>query len=510
MIERSILTAALTGALWLLLAPPEKNGRARTAAAAVLLALLAWTLLAWTQNVRYFPDPFPDELPPLKALFLQAAGVLLATAAFAAAGGRGRARLGAAFGLTLSAVGWCASRWPTLTRAIEMNGGTFAGPFLAALLGTAFALTAAAVAAALLLEGARSHALKLVALAALLWAVPTASVEFALTRWWGLGPRTLAEAAAIPTNDDAGTVTILRLTASRGFAVIRETARMAAQNVDLSAESLTKIDLFLKRVGYRDVFAREAVEDLRRGWLLWWDTDRALDAMMISVPGRVHPDYRGALDLIKVGPMTAERYDKLEQLAAAAVPGSGGFEQVTASQYIFEGFAAAYARFGDEPKARQWLARIDNLMMVSEKKLEIAPLEDFRSGRVTGSLLIDGRPAGAVQVGLFEIWRTTPTAPGARLLSAAAFPDENGGFAFSDLGPGEYELALLGRPEDLRGQVLGSPGRFELGDDHRVEALPPIRIERDVLPTPEAFAPSRLPEAPVPDVPEPPLLWRKR
>jgi hypothetical protein len=157
-----------------------------------------------------------------------------------------------------------------------------------------------------------------------------------------------------------------------------------------------------------------------------------------------------------------------------------------------------------------WLARIDNLMMVSEKKIEVAPLEEFRSGGVTGSLLIDGRPAGAVVVGLFEIWRTTTAVPSARLLSASAFPDENGGFAFANLGPGEYELGLLGRVDQLRGRVFGSPGRFRLDEEHPAAALSPIRIERDVLAVPESFGPARLPEAPTPETPEPPLLWRKR
>ncbi|MFI5347800.1 MAG: hypothetical protein ACHQ51_15625 [Elusimicrobiota bacterium] len=484
LLERSFLTAALTVALWFLLAPSEENGRARTAAAGLLLALLCWTLMGWTDSVRLFPDAFPQELPLSTAVALEFAGLILGAAAFAAARGRGNARLGAAFGLTMSALGWCASRWPMLARAIEMNGGKFAGPFLSTILGSVFALTAAGVAAAILYEEVRPHALKLVLAAAGIWAVATAGTEFALSRWWGLGPRSLAEAAGVSTGDDSDEAAIIRLVPARGHSVSRETVRMEEQGVSLTPQTLTKLDAFLQRVGYRDVFADEALDDLRRGWLMWWESDRALDAMMISVPGRVHPDYRGALDLIKVGPLTAERYDKLDQLAAMAVPGSGGFEQVTASQYIFEGFAAAYARFDDEPKARKWLSRIDNLMMVSEKKLEIAPLEVFRNGRVTGSLQIDGRPAGAVVVGLFEMWRTTTATAGTRLLSASAsaFPDENGGFSFTNLGPGEYELALLGRVDELRGEIQGSPGRFEVSEERPSVDLPPIRIERDVLP----------------------------
>jgi hypothetical protein len=468
------------------------------------------------------PDVFPLELEPTLALALQAAGMLLGAAAFAAAG-RGRARLGAAFGLAMSAIGWCASRWPQLARAVDLSGATWVGPFLGSLAAPAFALTAAGVAAALLLKDLKPKALTLVIAAAALWAVPTFATEAALARWWGLGPRTLSEAVGVATGEDSQTATVLRLAPSRGRTTSRENVRMAASlqdlrpdeppstGVDLSPESIAKLEGFLQRSGYRGVFAAEALAHVRRGWLMWWDADHALDAMMLSVPGRVHPDYRGALDLIKVGPMTAERFAKLEQLEAAATADPRtGFEQVTASQYIFEGFAAAYARFGDEAKARRWLSHIDNLLLVTEKKVEVAPLEDFRTGRITGSLLLDGRPAGSVMVGLFEIWRTTPTSSGLRLLSGSTFPDANGTFTFSDLGPGQYELGLLGRAEDLRGRLIGSPGRFEIGYDRPAATLLPITIERDILPAGQAFAPGGLPEAPQPETPEPPLLWQKK
>ncbi len=423
----------------------------------------------------------------------------------------------------MSAIGWCASRWPQLSRALDLSGATFAGPFLAGSVAPALALTAAGVAAALLLEDLKPRALVLVVAAAALWAAPTLATEAALTRWYGLGPRTLSEAAGVPTGEDAQIAAVVRLASSRGRTTTRESVRMTSSlqdlrpdeppstGVDLSPESIAKLEGFLQLTGYRGVFAGEALAHVRRGWLMWWDAEHALDAMMLSVPGRVHPDYRGALDLIKVGPMTAERFAKLEQLdAAATADPHTGFEQVTASQYIFEGFAAAYARFGDEAKARRWLSHIENLLLVTEKKVEVAPLEDFREGKVSGSLLLDGRPAGSVMVGLFEIWRTTPTAAGVRLLSGSTFPDENGVFSFSNLGPGQYELGLLGRPEDLRGQVTGSPGRFEIGYERPLAALTPISIERDILPAGQAFSPGGLPEAPTPETPEPPLLWRKR
>ncbi|MFZ8439374.1 hypothetical protein ACO1M2_13355, partial [Staphylococcus aureus] len=94
-------------------------------------------VMTWTRADRLFPDAYPAELTAVEALRLQGLGLLLGAAVFSAAGRR--ARVGAAFGLLASALGWCASRWPHLSRAIELDGGIFAGPFIAALLAAAFA-----------------------------------------------------------------------------------------------------------------------------------------------------------------------------------------------------------------------------------------------------------------------------------------------------------------------------------------------------------------------------------
>ncbi len=507
MIEQLVLSLFLGCLLWRLLAPSRDHGALRLSLAAVLLFALCWTLMTWTRGDRRALDAFPLELLPFDALRLQAAGMILGAAAFSSAGAR--AGRGAVFALLVGMIGGCASRWPQLARAIELCGGIFAGPFLATLLGAAFAATAAFIAACLLRADWKPHAVALTFAAACLWGLPTGMTEYALSRWWGFGPRSLAEAANVPSDDETRAAAVVRLSGLRGRTFTREAAYAAVQGVSLSPESLNKLQAWLERTGYRGVFAREALSDLRRGWLMRWDAERALDAMMTDVPGRAHPDYRGALDLIKAGPKTPRRYMKLDRLARSAAAGTAGFEDATQSQYIFEGFAACYARFGDEGQARKWLIRVDNLFGVSEKKLEIAPVEDLREGRVSGSLLIDGRPAGAVLVGLFEVWRATPSAPGVRLLSGSVFPDEDGRFEFPDLGPGRYELALRGRPADLRGRIEGSPGRFEVGYERREIKLPPIRIEREIERVP-SFSPSRLPEAPSPEVLEPPLFWRKR
>jgi len=131
---------------------------------------------------------------------------------------------------------------------------------------------------------------------------------------------------------------------------------------------------------------------------------------------------------------------------------------------------------------------------------------------VSGQLQVDGRVAPSVRVGLFLIWKSS-SASGAvtsRLLSGSSYTDEDGRFSFAELGPGRYCLALMARPELLRGRVLDSPDEFELGYDKPEAVLPAIRIEREILSVPESFAPGGLPEEPMPRVPERPPLWLRR
>lgn len=409
-------------------------------------------------------------------------------------------------------MGWSASRWPQLARALELSGWTFVGPLLAAALPTAVALTAGAAGFILLSDDARPHARALLLGLCAAWVFPTLATEAALLRWWGFGPRTLAEAVGVPTNRSAQTQTVLWLYSSRGHAVQKDAVRMAADAVDLSPQSLVKIEDFLQRTGSRDIFASEAVSAVRQGWRQWWEADRALDALTLAVPGRVHPDYRRALDLIKAGPLNSVRYARLEALAAESLRSSAGFEDVAQTQYIFEGFSAAYARFGDEEKARKWLYRIDNLWPVNDKRIEVTPVSDFRDGRVSGQLQVDGRVAASVRVGLFLVWKSS-SASGvvtSRLLSGSSYTDEDGRFSFMELGPGRYCLALMARPELLKGRVLDSPDEFELDYDKPEAVLPAIRIEREILSSPESFAPGGLPEEPTPRVRDRPLLWPRR
>ncbi len=452
-----------------------------------------------------FPDAFPLELSSSDALALQLSSLVLGAAAFAAARGRQGLAAGAAFGLIASAVGWCASRWPQLTRAIELCGGVFLSVVLTTLLTTALAATCAALAVALVREDWRPLSRRLVFGLVAVWGAATLGADTVLSRAYGFGPRSLATAAGVPTNRDARTLAVAWLYPTRGRSYHVDARRMSTETTDLTADSIARLEDFLARTRFQGVFTQEALSAVRLGHLQWWDEERALDALMISVPGRAHPDYLHALELLRAGPVTAERYGKLEQLAAATGRRVEGFEKGADAQRIFEGFSAAYARFGDEVKAREWLARLDGLWAVSDKRIEVGSLEDLREGRVEGTLLLDDKGAIGLKAGLFLVWRSSATQMTHYWLSGSRIPDQDGKFYFDGLGPGLYTLGLLGRPEDLRGAFLGLPGIFEVTYARPDVLLNPIRIQRELEPSTEAFGPGGLPEGRVPTVPELPL-----
>jgi hypothetical protein len=454
---------------------PPDTGRVRETALFLALLAAGALLREWTSAERLAGMDFPLPLDPFRAAVLLA-GVALAFAAAFALAGRGFLA-GLAVGLALGPAGWCAARWQSLGRAVELSGSAFFGWLLAAATVPLLALTAAFLVEAVVDKQWRPRAPRLAALAAGLWLLPTFAGEALLSKVWGYGPASLAEAAEVPTKADAQVMTVAWLYPARGEAVRVEDRRMSDERVDLSPESLAKLETFLERRRLRDVFADDALAAVRRGWLLWWEAERALDAAMLAVPGRAGPDYRRALELLRAGPLNDARLAKLRQLDAAATQNRrAGFEGVTASQYIFEGFSGAYARFGLEDDARRWLYKIDDLWPVNDKRIEVTPIEDMRDGRIAGRLLQDGRGVSDVRVGLFFAWRSTATNSTHYFLSGSVFPDADGRFEFDALGPGRYHLALMGARERLAGGVRGSPGFIELGYDRPDAMLAPIRL----------------------------------
>lgn len=469
--------------VWRLVPPDPEASPARIRLQALSCFVFAAAAASW---------PFAARIGSDGAAMLALAAEVSGAAAFGC-GPSPRARRalgGALLGLFLSAVGVFAHDWRPLLGAVERL--SFAGAFFGALLPLLCALSAAAACAVCLVPDLRPYRNRALAAILVAWAGSAWTAEHLLRTRWDFGPRSLAEAADVPHAREArvSVVAVLRPTGGREY--LWERRIHAALGVDASPGSLERVHAYLERRGYRTLFLREGLAALRKGWLDSWEADRALEAAALAVPGRVTPDYVLALNLLRSGPITDERYEALRRLDRVARTLKGGFEDVNRSQRIFEAFSAAYARFGDEPSSKDWLLRVDDLWPLYEKKIEVTQVESRRDGVVRGRLLLDGRPASSVRVALFHDWLVEPGPKRQSQLSSSTYPDSEGRFAFFELAPGSYHLELMGTPEQLRGRIDGSPGQIELSDMESEVDLGVIGVDRKAGPD-DARAPSTSP-----------------
>ncbi len=465
----------------------------------VLLAIFCRLGLGWL-NVQgtLAPGKFPYPLKSPDVLWSAAFLSLFGGAVFLnLAHGQKRWRLflsGLVLGLAFSILGASAYGWISVAVAWKLLGwfrGSFAWVALPFALGGSFVLAASLC----LSEEARPIRFAGLAVLVLSWSLPARAFLWRLKSSWGYGPRTLAEAAQIPEASRAQRVNIVWLRPAGQRPYRFEYLRpMAEDGVGVDVPDLWRLYDYLRRHRYSSIFAKQALDALRRGWLDWWDADMALKAASLSYPNRAAPDYLGALALVRAGALDQSRYEDLRELDDLAAARREGFEDVTPSQHIYEAFEKAYARFGDEANAGYWLAQVDNLWPIYEDKVEADPVQGFQTGEVKGSVFIDGRAAKPILVGLFCLAVSTNEPQNVRgTLSQSAFPDGGGRFHFKNLGAGFYYLGLMGNPLYLRGQIENSPGVFSLSESTPAAVLDPILIERAMTPSePEKLSPSYL------------------
>jgi len=476
------LTLAVAASLFVLL---ERRGlrpsRPQLWAGFALLAVFCAYSLDWSFiPLALGPGQFPEEPGLPEILGRTVLGASLGAASFfMIRRACGQAVAGACAGLLFTFLGYWASRWVAIGVALS-----FMAPFWAWLLisGLSFALALSfwLAALALLHEDFRPHRLSALGVLILLWSLPAALSELYLGSTYDYGAKSLSEAAGVAAPQVSPVLSVVWLKPYGRAPYHFERKKMATGSVDLSVESLRRIERYMKERSYRSLFAREALAALREGWRLWWQADEALRVDSIWAGRRLSPNYRGALSILRAGPLELSRYQRLQNLAniARAHP-RDSFEEVAQAQHIFEAFSAAYAHFGDEKNAREWLLKIDGLWPIYEKKIEVTPLENMHDGAIAGRLLLDGRPATTVEVGLFEKPATTgSTGKPSSFLSGSAFPDEKGWFHFDSLGPGNYYLGLQAPGSQLSGRIRNSPGIIELTRAKPVARLSPILIER--------------------------------
>jgi hypothetical protein len=145
----------------------------------------------------------------------------------------------------------------------------------------------------------------------------------------------------------------------------------------------------------------------------------------------------------------------------------------------------AWWRLGDATRAREFFV----LAGLRRRRLEAKLAQPMvRDGRVRGALVVKGKPAPSVQVGLvytprwLELNGTANAPPNAlslRTVCAATRTDARGRFELSGIVSGEYFLVLIFPPEVVRPEfeveVMNQPGLISIGPD-RERNLGAIRV----------------------------------
>lgn len=329
------------------------------------------------------------------------------------------------------------------------------------------------------------------AVTALAWLAPVGGAELVLRAAYDFGRTGLADAAGLERAEAAETLSVVVLAEPDGGpGVQRREEKMLAEGFAVTRQGLSAVRRYLELQGYRTVFLREALAYLRKGWLLMWEPEMHMDAAIMRLGPRFPPDYDAFLKAVLVAPATPENYERLENIARAAHKARSA--SVRRAGRLYQGLSDAYARFGDLEGSNFWLKRIRGLWPLYEEDVNVDPVEDRHDGVVSGTVLYNGRPASQVQVGLF-MQVSTASAPSAREgLVASTWPDESGRFAFRELTPGRYYLALRADPillGDPRLDVMFSPGSFRLSGGRMEWELMPIRLERGASFPPESSAP---------------------
>ncbi|MFH1726239.1 MAG: hypothetical protein ABII00_16645 [Elusimicrobiota bacterium] len=404
---------------------------------------------------------------------------------------------GALAGCGTAIVGLYAGRALFLADALRRMGLPTAGGLLTLSLPALFLATGALLVALLLMKTFVPRALATATVAMAAWIAPVELGEAYLLMFWDSGAPSLSAAARVPRASEAETVAIVVLAAPDGSpgSQVRK-VRLSAEGVDVSQSSLRSLGRYLRGHRYKTLFLGEALRALRVGWALSWMPDEHLDAAMTRAGPSFPPDYEGFLAAVRVAPATPENYERLERMARAAA--RARFPRVRQAQKIYEGFSAAYARFGDQERSDAWLGRIRGLWPLYDDDIHVEPIAETRDGSVAGRLLFNGRPAPGIRVGLFAIPSTTTVIAAYDGLVASAYPGPGGRFEFASLLPGAYYLALQADPVILGEQdllFLHSPGVIRLDHDRMRAELFPIDILRrglPPLPAPAAAPPGGL------------------
>lgn len=257
----------------------------------------------------------------------------------------------------------------------------------------------------------------------------------------------LARAAGLPA-PSGRQVEFLLL--DSGQAVFFRSPEESAAGLDVGSRADARIAAFLRQRRYATALSGPAFETLFDSAALRWDRPAMLETAYTNLARCPDPIYMAILlEQLAGGPATEDAIRVADRLGEA---GAFTFLDRDAAALVGD----LQARFGRREAAVRWYRRAG--IPPSRVEERLARMMRFVSGTVTGSLVIDGRPAAGASVGLLaarsvrtlmrEAPPGVPTRPFAwRMVVNAAAVARDGTFGMQGVVAGEYRLVIrLPRP----------------------------------------------------------------
>jgi hypothetical protein len=240
------------------------------------------------------------------------------------------------------------------------------------------------------------------------------------------------------------------------------------KTVELSYENLKKIEEYLRDHKDRTVFYWTGLEVLVNGYNWFWDTERGIKQMSRNAPYAYVPRMQ-LLVRLRYVPVTSENEKYLRDFADETKWHVG---KVGALR-----LAEAFMHFGHADEAKKWAEKAKAKGEdVSKATFLTEPV--FTKGALSGAFKVNGVPLGGAKVALVayrdkDNWDITKIFTltvrlNTRLVDVRT-TDASGKFTFSNLGRGEYMLAVMTDKETVpyslppsQFKVKNAPGMIKL------------------------------------------------
>jgi hypothetical protein len=236
------------------------------------------------------------------------------------------------------------------------------------------------------------------------------------------------------------------------------------------------VERFLEQRNYRSTLAFRGFVHLHDCASLDWHTTRSLELDVLMLERAPSP-VAAQLLLEKLAhcPITPENRRILDRIAE---PSRFAWPQPMGPRWL----GAAYQRFGDLERARQYLLHAN--LSETEARGYLGGIALLTNGSVRGKATVQGQPVVDVRLGLVRVdeWRSMigicrPIEW--RRVSAFTHTDKSGRFHFQNIPEGRYVLVVtgggIGRYAGVP-SVTAHPGVIELDRFHPSRELPAIDI----------------------------------